>query len=182
MRKLEANRRNAQQSTGPRTQTGKKHSRRNALKHGILAVSLTPTEDESARDFHQLVSKLRGEYRPVGVLEDMLVQKIAVCWWRQKRALECEFTLVPRAFTNEIIELERAVDPESATSADRLRRVLGPELDRILRYESAIEKDLLAATSDLEERQQRRKELEARLQRGKEEARAELQRRGLLKM
>jgi hypothetical protein len=158
MRKLQANQRNAQRSTGPKTKAGKRHSRRNALKHGILAVSLVLTESESAHEFHELVRNLRAEYQPIGMLEDMLVQKIAICWWRQKRALEYEFTLVPRAFTNEIAELERSVDPESAMSSDRLRRVLGPELDRVLRYGSAIQKELVAARRELEERQQKRTE------------------------
>jgi len=36
-RKREANRRNAQQSSGPKTELGKSISRRNAIKHGILA-------------------------------------------------------------------------------------------------------------------------------------------------
>lgn len=39
-RKLLANRANAQRSTGPRTESGKEASRRNALKHGILSRSL----------------------------------------------------------------------------------------------------------------------------------------------
>ena len=36
-RRLQANRANAQRSTGPRTEAGKATSRRNALKHGILS-------------------------------------------------------------------------------------------------------------------------------------------------
>jgi len=36
-RRLQANRANAQRSTGPRTEAGKAASRRNALKHGILS-------------------------------------------------------------------------------------------------------------------------------------------------
>ncbi len=36
-RKIEANRRNALKSTGPRTENGKKKSRYNALKHGVPA-------------------------------------------------------------------------------------------------------------------------------------------------
>jgi len=35
--KLKANRKNAQRSTGPKTEVGKNHSRMNALKHGVLA-------------------------------------------------------------------------------------------------------------------------------------------------
>ncbi len=35
---IEANRRNALKSTGPRTENGKQQSRRNALKHGSTAI------------------------------------------------------------------------------------------------------------------------------------------------
>ena len=34
---IEANRRNARNSTGPRTEAGKERSRRNALRHGLAA-------------------------------------------------------------------------------------------------------------------------------------------------
>ncbi len=37
LRQLEANRRNALRSTGPRTENGKQQSRRNAIKHGLTA-------------------------------------------------------------------------------------------------------------------------------------------------
>src|SRR5947208_1307226 len=39
-RQVEANRRNAQRSTGPRTPAGKARSRRNALKDGLTASTL----------------------------------------------------------------------------------------------------------------------------------------------
>ena len=38
-KKITANRRNAQLSTGPRTQEGKDAVRQNALKHGLLSAS-----------------------------------------------------------------------------------------------------------------------------------------------
>ena len=49
-RRIDANRRNAQRSTGPRTPQGKKRSSRNALKHGFCSTgsSLTPLEDREA--------------------------------------------------------------------------------------------------------------------------------------
>ena len=43
---IEANRRNALKSTGPRTAEGKEISRRNALKHGLAAETLVMPEDE----------------------------------------------------------------------------------------------------------------------------------------
>ncbi len=46
--RIEANRRNAQKSTGPRTQAGKERSRFNAVKHGQRAtLPILPGEDES---------------------------------------------------------------------------------------------------------------------------------------
>jgi hypothetical protein len=46
---IEANRRNAQQSTGPRTEAGKKTSSLNAPRHGLTSrVVVLPTEDFAA--------------------------------------------------------------------------------------------------------------------------------------
>jgi hypothetical protein len=69
IRKIEANRRNAQHSTGPRTDAGKRASRMNALKHGLLANEVVITrgdykEDEEA--FTQLLRELREQFTPVG--------------------------------------------------------------------------------------------------------------------
>ena len=45
-KQLEANRRNAQKSTGPKTTEGKSNSSRNNLRHGLTGqISLLPTED-----------------------------------------------------------------------------------------------------------------------------------------
>jgi hypothetical protein len=40
---IDANRRNAQKSTGPKTDEGKARARRNAVKHGLAAFTLMPT-------------------------------------------------------------------------------------------------------------------------------------------
>ncbi len=97
LKKIEANRRNALRSTGPRTEAGKKQSRRNALRHGILTSALLITDGSCAEytaEFNALLGGLRQDLAPVGTLEEMLVEKIAVCWWRQKRALKCEVGMV----------------------------------------------------------------------------------------
>ena len=115
--------------------------------------------DEQPAEFDHLLGSLRGEFQPVGFMEDMLVQKIAVCWWRQKRALEYELAIVPRAFTNEVTELEREIDPRGAAMSDRLRRILGPELDRLLRYQTTIQRELVYSMKELEARQSARREV-----------------------
>jgi hypothetical protein len=80
-KKAEANRRNALQSTGPRTSEGKDAVRLNALKHGLLSrETLLPGEDEEA--LGELGQTLRDELQPVGELENLLVERIIFAYWR----------------------------------------------------------------------------------------------------
>jgi hypothetical protein len=83
-RKAEANRQNAQKSTGPKTPEGKAAVSLNALKHGLLSKEiLLPGEDEAA--LRELDEHLRGELQPVGVLEDRLVDRITSAIWMLRR-------------------------------------------------------------------------------------------------
>jgi len=153
-----ANRRNAQLSTGPRTEEGKRRSRRNAFKHGILASTLLITKGEGAEqraEFDDLLGGLRRDLAPVGTLEEILVEKIAVCWWRQRRALKCEAGLVRRASISDPLEFE--LDSERAAITHHLSLPLGADLDRILRYETVIQRQLVYAINQLERLQRARK-------------------------
>ena len=92
-RKVQANRRNALRSTGPKTERGKSTVARNAIKHGVLAREVVITAGdgkESSEEFHALVGQLWEDCEPVGVVEESLVQTIANCWWRKERVLRAE--------------------------------------------------------------------------------------------
>jgi len=92
-RKIQANRRNALRSTGPKTERGKSTVARNAIKHGILAREVVITAgdgEESREEFHELVKQIHQYYDPVGVVEELLVQTIANGWWRKARVLRSE--------------------------------------------------------------------------------------------
>jgi len=88
-RQIAANRLNAQQSTGPRTDAGKRRSRRNAFKHGLTAESVVAVfEDEAAyRKFERIIL---GDYRPETALERALVARLASLLWRLRRAVAIE--------------------------------------------------------------------------------------------
>src|SRR5712664_1266973 len=86
-RKRKANRKNAQKSTGPKTRAGREKSRMNAVKHGILCDELIIRMGEGHEDltaFEQLLAGLRKHAKPVGTLEDILVQKIGGYLWRER--------------------------------------------------------------------------------------------------
>jgi len=159
-KKSEANRRNAQLSTGPRTEAGKRQSRRNAVKHGILASALLITKGLGAEDpaeFEDLLSGLHRDLAPVGALEEMLVEKIAVCWWRQKRTLRCEAGLVRRQYPSRALDAQVPEEDDKQRITDHLSLPWGPGFDLILRYETSVHRKLVHAINQLERMQRTRK-------------------------
>lgn len=92
-KQLAANRANAQHSTGPRTPEGRATVRYNALTHGILAQAVIPealAPFESAGDFAQLLTALYEGFAPASVMEELLVEQIAVAYWRLARLYRAE--------------------------------------------------------------------------------------------
>ena len=92
-RRIQANRKNALRSTGPKTARGKQIVALNAIKHGILAREVVITAgdgEENLEEFHDLVEQLGISYEPVGVVEEILVQNIATSLWRKARVVRAE--------------------------------------------------------------------------------------------
>ncbi len=91
-KKLEANRRNAQQATGPRTEAGKRNSSTNALKHGLRAQGVITRGDyrEDPIEFLELVEFLKKQRKPKGPLEEREIDRIALMYWRQERAVRVQ--------------------------------------------------------------------------------------------
>jgi len=83
-KQLQANRANAKQSTGPRSQGGKARSRLNSRKHGLTAKTLIIV-GECADDFDQLRAELMAEHDPQSALEAELVERLAGILWRLRR-------------------------------------------------------------------------------------------------
>ena len=87
--KLEANRRNAENSTGPTTPEGKQRSRGNALRHGLTAETVIGVL-ESAEDYAAFETAIMAEYDPQSVIESELVARLASLLWRLRRATAIE--------------------------------------------------------------------------------------------
>src|SRR5690348_5857508 len=89
---IEANRRNAQHSTGPRTPEGKTVSRFNALKTGIEAKSqIIPGED--AGEFETLSRDYYLEWQPATPTECALVDDLVRADWQLRRLSRAEAQL-----------------------------------------------------------------------------------------
>jgi hypothetical protein len=92
-KQIEANKQNALVSTGPVTPEGKAIAAHNAVKHGIFARDLLITAGdgkEDAREYKELLDGLALSLNPSGQMECLLVEKIAVDYWRLRRVLRFE--------------------------------------------------------------------------------------------
>jgi len=86
---MEANRRNAQQSTGPRSEAGKKISSLNALRHGLTSrVVVLPSEDLAA--YGKFSDEYLASLAPETFPERQCAQTIIDTQWRLNRVRSLE--------------------------------------------------------------------------------------------
>ena len=92
IQQIEANRANAQQSSGPRSAEGKAVSRFNAVKTGIDAKSQTiPGEDPAELD--TLAAEYHERWQPATPEERLLVDTLIHCEWLLRRFRKSEAQL-----------------------------------------------------------------------------------------
>lgn len=147
-KKIDSNRKNALKSTGPKTEEGKKVSRMNALKHGILSQEiLLPDEDESA--LIKLREGFNNEFSPVGDIEEILVDRIVSLIWRLKRLGQTEASIFRsyeadnsfKVFSDNVSALGKSfIDDSNGANA----------FSKLSRYESTIERGLFKAIHELQ--------------------------------
>jgi hypothetical protein len=169
-RKVEANRQNSQKSTGPKTAAGKKRVSRNSTRHGFCSKYLLVRNEDQA-EYDDLYAAMCEHYQPVAWFETYyLVDRIVVWSWRLRRLIRGESGQIGRALAahNYDIQQSKAADlaePESAPSSnpemdaltDHLFLPEKEELDKLLRYEAMINRQLNHAIADLERVQAHRK-------------------------
>lgn len=116
IKKLEANRRNALKSTGPRTVEGKRRSSRNALKHGIFSSKIPDPMIDTEEDivcYHMLRLKLLHDVAEGDEVGRMLAERLAINHLRKNRLLRHETELLKLIHEeNEITDLSPDGDDE----------------------------------------------------------------------
>jgi hypothetical protein len=88
-RQFAANRRNALHSSGPKTEGGKRRSRRNAVRHGLTAETVIGVL-EDPEDYQAFEAAILSDYVPQSVIERELVLRLASLLWRLRRANSIE--------------------------------------------------------------------------------------------
>jgi hypothetical protein len=88
-RQIEANRRNALKSTGPKTEAGKQKSRCNAVRHGLTAETVIGTL-EDAEDYMAFELAITSDFDAQSAVERELVLRLASLLWRLRRATMME--------------------------------------------------------------------------------------------
>ena len=89
----QANKKNAQLSTGPKTPEGKSKVAKNATRHGIFSKELIINTGDGREDIDEYMALLDGllsDFKPQGTMENLLVEKIAVSYWRLRRVIRYE--------------------------------------------------------------------------------------------
>ena len=125
-RKLEANRRNAGRSTGPRTADGKARVARNAIKHGFFA-GIERWSDDDRRTLDEIREGLRDEFKPTDTAEDQCVATMATATVRLAMALRYEAV----AARNYQLQCERELNDRIATSEPAQARWLEARRDAL---------------------------------------------------
>jgi hypothetical protein len=159
-KRLEANRRNAQNSTGPKTEAGKSAIGRNAVKHGLTAaLKVAPDEDPEA--FKAMLEELREAEQPQGVLEEQLVLHIGQIFWRLQRQAHIETLALNH-------EADSALRPLGVQVTDRNFRLAlslsfasdSKTLTNLGRYETRLRRDYHRSINDLRQLRKDRLALE----------------------
>jgi hypothetical protein len=114
-RQVEANRKNAQRSSGPKTEAGKARSRANATKHG-MAVESPEVEIGLSPEFLERRARWAAEQKPVGEAAEWALDRAVAASLRIER---CERTLEDFLTTSRT-RASLAWDEDRAAEAARL--------------------------------------------------------------
>lgn len=123
---LDANRANAQHSTGPRSPEGKSASSQNALKHG-LSSQYVPLSESERPQFEALEADFRREVKPSGALQECIFQDLVAAAWKR--------SIVNRLLSQATANSESLFDEELS---DRVRKLERHRADQNRAFNKAL--------------------------------------------
>lgn len=158
---LQANRQNAQKSTGPTSDAGRLNSSHNAIKHGFTGQTMLIPASE-AEAYKSFTEALLLELAPKGANETWLAHNIMTNRWRLNQIASLEAALYALGHEKYAKDFEKQT-PEMAAALIRLKTFEEDRktFDRLRRYESALSRQVKQDLAMLTDVQTRRKALEA---------------------
>jgi hypothetical protein len=115
-KQLAANRRNAQKSTGPTTEAGKRRSSLNAIRHGLTGqVVVLPAEEIEA--YTRFATPIAAGLETVGALEIQLAEMYTGFLWRINRAASVEDNMFGLGHIEQVAENLNIDHPEAHNAA-----------------------------------------------------------------
>ncbi len=141
-KQLAANRRNAQRSTGPRTEEGKQVAALNARRHNLTGQVTAMTEAD--RIMHDAFSaSIVDNLAPEGAMETQLAQRIATDSWRLNRISAVEDNLFALGHNSKCDEIETE-DSEihAALTAAKVFTAESKQLQLLTLYEQRINRNI----------------------------------------
>lgn len=147
-KQLQANQKNALLG-GVKTPDGKNISKYNAIKHGFLCKQvLLHGEDEES--LVQLQKGLRENFKPQGQFELILVDRIGSNLWRLKRTLEIETNLMEFHHDDIIHDSFSFLSEPQKERKAQIRMISNEDLDKIVRYETMLERSIFRSLHELQ--------------------------------
>ena len=153
-KQIDANRRNAQRSTGPITEVGKAVSKFNALRHGMTAdTAVLPYEDPHS--YHELREALIEHHKPANVAEEMLLEVVVNSYWRLLRARRVETSALRLGI--HALKQRNDINPAPRTDDDAALAAFfvdpNDNMRNMDRYHTGIERSYFRAVEQLRKAQ-----------------------------
>lgn len=136
-KQIQANKQNALVSTGPVTDEGKAVIVQNAVKHGVFARDLIIASGdgkENEEEYRQLLQNLIVSLNPSGQMEHLLVEKIAVDFWRLRRVLRFETGCIRKYLDMVIYDYYNKTDDFEGKKKNKTNDELDEEIDQQKEY------------------------------------------------
>jgi hypothetical protein len=157
---------------GPTTARGREAVRRNAVKHGLRSDDPVVTAHESPADWKRHRDAIIESLSVEGHLETELADRVALLLWRLKRVARYETDMTNQYIQNIPDDMVMAatyakgalnIPTEEAITLEKVgnlidRRLLpsGEILERVMRYEAHLHRQLIQTLRELEALQARR--------------------------
>jgi hypothetical protein len=156
-KQIEANRRNAQLSTGPRTEEGKAKSSMNGFQSPFTALTEIMTDDERIAK-NEFIAAYIKDLDPLGPVEYQLAYTLALDNWRLNRIKAAEENIFAWGYAAEPgLDAGTGIPKVEAAFAHALSYMTHAErIDKISLYESRLSRVIARTTKLLNERQAQR--------------------------